>query len=313
MTHVFLTVVMRFHLLIANMNFPVLWRIPYSIFTAWSCVYNVQVILENSRSSLTAYATVAIVYRVWQGVYLIIYICTLGACGASTDRSCLGGELTRPTQCRWLNLSSGCGYWQVTLPRLWKQFVARDIDPLLSLLKTDALSRCARSACWNLCGQLCRTGWWVEPGRLGIRRYWVRWGRIVHRWVLVQYGHVILLWDWSRPTWRFLDLISKLVEHFKGRFATDGIDVSSLEEGLLVINRSSWWMTSFINLLDMLYWVAFRVSSSINELHYVMLGRFNRLILGHFLVVYCGSSRIDFRESTRDWVPGIWFNKHISV
>ena len=33
----------------------------------------------------------------------------------------------------------------------------------------------------------------------------------------------------------FLDLVSKLVEHFQGWFDTDGIDVSSLKKGTLVI------------------------------------------------------------------------------
>ena len=35
-----------------------------------------------------------------------------------------------------------------------------------------------------------------------------------------------------------LDLVSKLVERFKGGFATDGSEVSSLEEGILGINRA---------------------------------------------------------------------------
>ena len=33
-----------------------------------------------------------------------------------------------------------------------------------------------------------------------------------------------------------LHLVSKLVEHFEGGFATDGSDISSLENGVLVIN-----------------------------------------------------------------------------
>ena len=35
-----------------------------------------------------------------------------------------------------------------------------------------------------------------------------------------------------------LDLISKLVEHFKGGFAMDGSEVSSTKEGFLVINSA---------------------------------------------------------------------------
>ena len=35
-----------------------------------------------------------------------------------------------------------------------------------------------------------------------------------------------------------LDLISKIVERFKGGFATDGSEVSSLEEGILVMDRA---------------------------------------------------------------------------
>ena len=34
----------------------------------------------------------------------------------------------------------------------------------------------------------------------------------------------------------FLDLVSNLVEHFEGGFATDGSDVSSLEKVVLVVN-----------------------------------------------------------------------------
>ena len=35
-----------------------------------------------------------------------------------------------------------------------------------------------------------------------------------------------------------LDLVLKLVDHFEGGFATDRIEVSSLEERFLVINRA---------------------------------------------------------------------------
>ena len=35
-----------------------------------------------------------------------------------------------------------------------------------------------------------------------------------------------------------LDLVSKLVESFEGRFATDWSEVGSLEEGVLVIDRT---------------------------------------------------------------------------
>ena len=35
-----------------------------------------------------------------------------------------------------------------------------------------------------------------------------------------------------------LDIISKLVDHFEGGFTTDGSEVSLLEEGVLVINKS---------------------------------------------------------------------------
>ena len=37
-----------------------------------------------------------------------------------------------------------------------------------------------------------------------------------------------------------LDIISKLAGHLKGGFSTDGSEVSSLEEGILEINRS-WY------------------------------------------------------------------------
>ena len=36
----------------------------------------------------------------------------------------------------------------------------------------------------------------------------------------------------------FLDLVLKLVERFEVGFATDGSEVSSLKEGVLVVNRS---------------------------------------------------------------------------
>ena len=35
-----------------------------------------------------------------------------------------------------------------------------------------------------------------------------------------------------------LDLVLKIVEHFKGGFATDGIEVSLLENGVLVTNSA---------------------------------------------------------------------------
>ena len=35
-----------------------------------------------------------------------------------------------------------------------------------------------------------------------------------------------------------LDLFLEIVERFKGEFAMDGSDVSSLEEGVLVINKA---------------------------------------------------------------------------
>ena len=126
-----------------------------------------------------------------------------GARGAPNDRSCLGGEWTRPPWCRWLNSSSGWVYPGGMLPRPGQKFVAQKLAPLPSLLETDKLSYCDKSACWNSCGRLCRPGKWADPGESGRWREWMRWARIAHRWLIGWCGHVLLLRDWSRRTWIF--------------------------------------------------------------------------------------------------------------
>ena len=47
---------------------------------------------------------------------------------------------------------------------------------------------------------------------------------------------MILLQDLSIRPWRLIKFHSELVEHFEGGFATDGSEVGSLKEGVLVIN-----------------------------------------------------------------------------
>ena len=128
-------------------------------------------------------------------------ICTQEYCGASTDRSCLGGESTCPLWCSWLNFLSSCRYLRGTIPRPWQIFVAHELDLLLLLLETDALSWCAQYTSWNSRRRLCRPGSWADPGELGRQREWVIWARIAHWWALERGVHVLLLQYWSRQTW----------------------------------------------------------------------------------------------------------------
>ena len=50
-------------------------------------------------------------------------------------------------------------------------------------------------------------------------------------------------------------------------------------------------------------------------MRYIMsfLERFNCLTVWHLLVIDCDFSRIFFRESTQNWVPGTWFNIIVPV